>query len=184
VAPSSKVFEGTGTGGYGYRLAAVLRSRVFPELGPSQVPFFEDEGSRYYVHFLGAACGSLVADALAADGVEASDVDGKVLVVSGPGPGPRARGLPVPGRGAVAAVVARNLARLEDSLGSGAFFRTLPHDLQVEDHMLALDADGLLAHLAGLEPVLLPAGEVPGRIAAHLSANRPRPGQDGRVEPQ
>ena len=61
--------------------------------------------------------------------------------------------------------------RLEDSLGSGAFFRSLPEDLQIEDHLLTLDIRGLLEFLKGLEPVELPAEEATSQIRRQLSGN-------------
>jgi len=75
----------------------------------------------------------------------------------------------VPDLTAVRDVVSGSLYRLEDSLGSGAFFRSLPEELQVEDHLLALDIAGLLAFLKGLEPVELPAEEVTAQMSRHLS---------------
>ncbi|MBM3315204.1 hypothetical protein FJY71_05100 [candidate division WOR-3 bacterium] len=168
VAPSTKVFEGTGSGGYGYRLATVLKDRLFPELGGSRFPFFEDEDGYYIVHLLGATYGSLLADGLAAESFAASDIDGKVLAVPAGKVGHGLKGFPLPGRDALKAVVERNLVRFEDSLGSGAFFRLLPRELQAEDHLLALDVDGLLGYLAGLELVELPARQVSDRMAEHL----------------
>lgn len=164
AAPGTRVFEGTGTGGYGYRLAAVLKSRLLPELGPRQFPFFVENGQAYVVHLLGATSGSLLAEALSAQGVGAADMDGKVLVVDERQLGRGREVFPVPGMSAMRRAVGRNLSRLEDSLGSGAFFELLPPELQVEDHLLALDAAGLLEFLAGVELVEMDASKVSERL--------------------
>jgi ATP-dependent Lhr-like helicase len=170
VAPSTKVFEGTGTGGYSYRLAPVLKQRLFPGLGPGQFPYFVDGDDVHVVHLLGCSYGALLADALAAGGTGATDMDGKLLVL--PGAGGELDVFPVPERDAVRAVVMRNLTRFEDNLGSGAFFRLLPVELQVEDHLLAFDVDGLFEFLAGIEPVRMTAEAVNEQIAGHLAGSR------------
>ncbi|MEO0085386.1 MAG: DEAD/DEAH box helicase [candidate division WOR-3 bacterium] len=164
VATGTKVFEGTGTGGYGYRLAAVLKSRLMPELEPRQFPYFLEEGQAYIVHLLGSTCGSLLAEALSEQGVGAADVDGKVLVLAERHLGRHKKAIPVPGMSAVRKAVGRNLSRLEDSLGSGAFFEFLPPELQVEDHLLTLDAAGLLEFLNGVELVEMSANKVSRRL--------------------
>lgn len=169
VAPSTKVFEGTGTGGYGYRLASVLKRRLFPELAARQFPCFRDGGWIHYVHLLGGTYGALLAEGLRADGLEATDIDGKLLVMPGTRLKTMSSSFPSPTREALRLVVARNLPRFEDGLGSGAFLRFLPRELQVEDHLLALDIDGLLAHIESIEMVELPACQVQGEFAERLA---------------
>ncbi len=168
ISANTRVFEGTGTGGYSYRLAPVLKARLFPDLKPNQFPYFCDGEFTHLVHLLGGACGFILSEAFAEQGIQASDMDGKVFVFSQPSIRHRLKSFPVPEVSAIRHVVSSNLLRLEDNLGSGAFFRSLPPELQIEDHMLALDIDGLLQFLKGLEPVELPAAEVTGQIAKHL----------------
>jgi hypothetical protein len=83
-------------------------------------------------------------------------------------PGAKLKSFPAPNLSAVRDVVSGSLFRLEDSLGSGAFFRSLPEELQIEDHLLTLDIRGLLDFLKGLEPVELPADDVVTQIRKHL----------------
>ncbi len=169
VSSNTKVFEGTGTGGYSYRLAPVLKARLFPDLGPNQFPYFCDAEFTHLVHLLGGTCGFILSEAFAEQGIAASDMDGKVFVFSDPSIRRRLKSFLVPEVSAIRDVISSSLLRLEDNLGSGAFFRSLPPELQVEDHMLTLDISGLLEFLKGLEPVELPAEEVTGQIAKHLS---------------
>jgi len=168
ISPSTKVFEGTGTGGYSYHLAPVLKERLFPGLRQDQFPYFEDEGQTYVVHLLGTTYGGLLVEALGKEGIDATDMDGKLLVVPTAQVGTALRAFPVPGKRALREVVSRNLLRFEDSLGSGAFFRLLPKELQVEDHLLTLDVDGLLEFLGRIELVRLKPAVVAGQIAEHL----------------
>jgi ATP-dependent Lhr-like helicase len=168
VSSNTKVFEGTGTGGYSYRLAPVLKARLFPDLAPNQFPYFRDGNQLLLVHLLGSTYGYILSEALSAQGRDTSDMDGKLFVLSGDRSGAKLKSFPSPTLTAVRDVVSGSLFRLEDSLGSGAFFRSLPEELQIEDHLLALDVRGLLEFLKGLEPVELPAAEVTARIRRHL----------------
>ncbi len=171
VGATTKVFEGTGTGGYGYPLARKLKSRLFPELKPDQFPCYQ-EGSRvYFVHLLGSTLGFMLTEAFAVEGADVSDLDGKLLSVPVGLVGDRPTAFPVPEMPAFRQVARQHLSRLEDSLGSGAFFRSLPPELQVEDHLLALDIPGLVRFLGGIEPVLMAAGEVARHISRHLAAD-------------
>lgn len=165
---NTKVFEGTGTGGYSYRLAPVLKARLFAELAEREFPCFRSGGQLHILHLLGATNGYLISSALAEQGVDCSDVDGKLLVVRGPEAKTIRDEFPVPQLSAVKDVVERNLIRFEDSLGSGAFFRSLPRELQIEDHLLALDVAGLLAFLSGLRLRQLPADDVTARVARQI----------------
>jgi ATP-dependent Lhr-like helicase len=175
VSTNTKVFEGTGTGGYSYKLAPVLKARLFPRLEPNQFPFFRDGDQAVLVHLLGTMYGYVLTEALGIEGVEVSDMDGKLFVFTGPEAKQGFKAFPAPSLRSVRDVVSASLFRLEDGLGSGAYFRSLPESLQVEDHLLTLDAWGLLEFLKGLEPVELPAAEVNEQIAAHLRGNDQSP---------
>ncbi len=166
VSLSTRVFEGTGTGGYYYQMAEVLKSRIFPGLKQGEFPYFIEGGEAYIVHLLGATYGGLVAEALEKNGIQAVDMEGKVLVC------PKERvgegRFPLPDYGVIREAISDNIFRLEDGLGSGAFFRYLPDDLQVEDHFLTLDIDGLFSFLDGLRLVRMSADAVRAQIAEHL----------------
>jgi ATP-dependent Lhr-like helicase len=152
VESATKVFEGTGTGGYGHRFARFLKSRAFPELEPDEFPFFREHGMVYLYHFLGELNAGLLVAALGESGQEIEDLGGRVFawperfgpIVSG------TRGFPVPKPAELRSVVAGQITTLEDRLGSGAFLRVLPRALQVEDVFRALDGSGLLSFLRGL----------------------------------
>lgn len=169
VGATTKVFEGTGTGGYGFRMAQVLKSRLFPGLAAMEFPCFKEGDQLFIVHLLGATYGFVLSEAFAREGVPAVDIDGKLLALPAAAGMPRA--FPVPGTDAIREVVRRNIARLEDSLGSGAFFRLLPQELKVEDHLLALDIAGLLEFLGTVKPVEMRAEEVTKQMKAHMGAN-------------
>jgi hypothetical protein len=168
VSSNTKVFEGTGTGGYSYRLAPVLKARLFPGLAPGQFPYFRDGSQLLLVHLLGSTYGYILSEALSAQGRDTSDMDGKLFVLSGGKSGAKLKSFPAPNLSAIRDVVSGSLFRLEDILGSGAFFRSLPEELQIEDHLLTLDVRGLLEFLKGLEPAELPADEVVAQIRKHL----------------
>lgn len=168
VSSNTKVFEGTGTGGYSYRLAPVLKARLFPDLAPNQFPYFRDGNQLLLVHLLGSTHGYILSEALSAQGRDTSDMDGKLFVLTGRKPEAKLKSFPVPDLSAVRDVVSGSLFRLEDSLGSGAFFRSLPEELQVEDHLLTLDIRGLLEFLKGLEPIELAPAEVTAQMKRHL----------------
>lgn len=166
VSSSTKVFEGTGTGGYFYRMAEILKSRIFPGLRPNEFPCFFKDGDAHLIHLLGNPYGGLIAEALCREGKSAVDMEGKLLILpeekSYPGR------FPLPGREKIKAVIRDNLSRFEDSLGSGAFFSLLPDDLQIEDHLLTLDIDGLLEFLDGIQPVPMTPAVVTAQIKEHI----------------
>jgi ATP-dependent Lhr-like helicase len=166
VGATTEVFEGTGTGGYGYRMAQVLKSRLFPDLAPKQFPYYIEGGQTFVVHLLGATYGYLLTEAFGIEGIGATDLDGKLLAL--PGEEQDMRRFPVPELRSIREVVRKNIARLEDNLGSGAFLRLLPKELQIDDHLLALDTEGLLRFLAEVRLAELPAGEVSERIRQHV----------------
>lgn len=166
ISPTTKVFEGTGTGGYFYRMGEVLKSRIFPELKPKEFPYFIDGGQAYLVHFLGTTYGGVLTLALQVAGVPAVDMAGKVMVL--PDNFVENGRFPLPEREAVKRVVRDHRLEFEDSLGSGAFFRDLPEDLQVEDHLLTLDIDGLFEFLDSIQLVRMVPAVVKALITEHL----------------
>jgi len=169
IAPGTKVFEGTGTGGYYYRMAEVLKNRLFPGLDRNEFPYFT-EGNRVFIfHLLGSTYGNLLAAALQEEGVDAEDLGGKVLILNLNQLIARGRErFPLPSREAIKAVVRAHLAEFEDSLGAGAFFDYLPEDLQVEDHLLTLDIDGLWEYLDSWQLVRMDQSAIRAQIAEHL----------------
>ncbi len=169
VATSAKLFEGTGTGGYSYRLAEVLKQRLFPGLKRGEFPYYLEDNRFYIFHFLGGTYGSLIAAALQREGKYAEDYAGKVLIMSQPLKGEKGISrFPLPGREAIKQVVSEHLDAFQDSLGSGAFFDYLPENLQIEDHMLSLDIDGLWEYLDSWELVLMSPEAVRAQIVEHL----------------
>lgn len=144
----SKVFEGKGAGNYNYRLAAVLRRRFFPDLSETAVPCRRDGRAVHIFHLFGSLYGFILADAFFTGGIDALDLDGKVLSLHGwSGDGTR---FPQPGPDALRRVIRGNIARLEDALGSGGQLYDLPEKLQVEDHWRGLDMAGFLEYLGTL----------------------------------
>jgi replicative superfamily II helicase len=169
VTTHTQVFEGTGTGGYSYRLAPILKARLFPELEPDEFPYFREGRETMLLHLLGPTYGFILSEALSGRAMDVSDMDGKLFMLTGNA----GRGLgtfPIPEAAAIREVIRGSLARLEDNLGSGAFFRLLPEELQVEDHMLTLDVEGLLAYMRGLSVVELPAEQVTAAIRSRLGS--------------
>ncbi len=172
VSTSTKVFEGTGTGGYFYRMAEVLKSRIFPGLKKGEFPFYIEGNRAYIVHLLGANYGGLLAAALQVEGRDAEDLAGKILITAGEGgsntPLGNMQRFPLPARNAIKAVVRTHLEMFEDSLGSGAFFDLLPEDLKVEDHFLTLDIDGLWEYLDSTQLVRMESPALRAQIGEHL----------------
>ncbi len=170
VATSTKVFEGTGTGGYSYRLAEVLKEKIFPGLKPGEFPFFVENLEANIIHLLGGTYGALIAAALQIEGWDATDKAGKILrlVLR---KGEDLGGFPLPSREAMKKVIQANSRMFEDCLGSGAFFSLLPEELQVEDHLLTLDIDGLWEFLDGIKLVRMKPEVVRALINEHLPAD-------------
>ncbi|MGQ9707434.1 MAG: DEAD/DEAH box helicase [bacterium] len=167
VSTSTKVFEGTGTGGYCYHMANVLKERIFPGLKPGEFPFSLQAGEVEIVHLLGGTYAGLLTAALQVEGRDATDLGGKVLRLA-IRKGDNLNRFPLPSREAIKTVVRANLTMFEDSLGSGAFFRLLPEDLQVEDHLLNLDVDGLWEFLDRVQLVQMTPEALRAQIAEHL----------------
>jgi hypothetical protein len=76
-------------------------------------------------------------------------------------------------------VVRDHLLEFEDSLGSGAFFRDLPPDLQIEDHLLTLDIDGPYEVLDSIQLVRMEPAVVKAQITEHLPGENGETGERG-----
>jgi ATP-dependent helicase Lhr and Lhr-like helicase len=185
---STKLFEGTGTGGYYYRLASVIKQKFFPDLKPEEFPYFYDAGNIYIMHFLGALYGYILTEAFNLTEIPAVDIEGKVFSIRAKSfprnliessemeplrtlktqkkedfsvlaSGFRLSKFPLPSEDSIRSVIKESIFQFEDNLGSGAFFRNLPEDLQIEDHYLTLDIDGLLNYLNQLKLIELSADQ-------------------------
>jgi len=147
----AKVFEGKGAGNYNYLLAPVLKMRIFPKTNPLDFPFTCDGANTYILHLFGSLYGFILTDALYEEEWDAIDVEGKMLILNKYQPADDR--LPSPKVESIKKVIGRNIARLEDALGSGAFFYELPKIYQIEDHYLNLDISGFLEFLASIKLV-------------------------------
>lgn len=144
----SKIFEGKGAGNYNYLLSAVLKNRFFPHLGLQEFPLFYDGKNTHIIHLLGSLYGFIIAEALYEEGIDALDIEGKILTLN-KFQMPDMK-FPVPHQESIKKIIAENIARFEDALGSGAFFYDLPFELQVQDHLLNLDIAGFLDFLKNI----------------------------------
>jgi len=147
----AKVFEGKGAGNYNYLLAPVLKRRIFPEMDIKEFPLAFDGTNTLILHLFGNLYGFIVADSLHEQGSDAMDVEGKMLVLN------RFQisdyKFPIPQVESIKKIISRNIARLEDALGSGAYFYDLPGNYQTEDHYLNLDIAGFLDFLLSIKLV-------------------------------
>ena len=147
----TKIFEGKGAGSYNYLLAPTLKAKILPELSHEAFPYAVEGHNTHVLHLLGSLYGFILADALIHENIEAMDVEGKLLVLNrytvSDGH------FPVPSIDAMRRVLVDNVRRLEDALGSGAYFYDLPLDCQVEDHYLNLDVSGFHEFLKSLRLV-------------------------------
>jgi ATP-dependent Lhr-like helicase len=161
----TKIFEGKGAGSYNYLLAPTIKQAFLPEMGLLEFPYALEGNKTHILHLFGSLYGFIWADALFHDGVDAMDVEGRLLVLSGdPWRGDR---FPIPSVDVVRAVIGENIRRLEDALGSGAYFYDLPTEYQIEDHFLNLDIHGFMEFLGTLH--LVPVDlETFRRIASSL----------------
>lgn len=171
---STKLFEGTGTGGYYYRLASVIKQKLFPDLKAEEFPYFYDAGNIYIIHFLGMLYGYILSEAFNRIEIPAINLEGKIFSIRtkkasvvrdlglpkdfSPNDSPNLP-FPIPDEETIRSVIKENIFQFEDNLGSGAFFRNLPEDLQIEDHYLTLDIEGLLNYLNQLKLVELSADQ-------------------------
>ncbi len=144
----AKVFEGKGDGNYAYTLAPVLLKRLYPELKPMEFPYATDGTNTFILHLFGHLYGFILADGLYADGLDALDVKGKMLILNN-FQLTDAR-FPIPKIDSIRDILGRNIARLEDAMSSGAFFYDLSHECRVEDHYLHMDIDGFVEFMRGI----------------------------------
>ncbi|MGQ9664772.1 MAG: DEAD/DEAH box helicase [bacterium] len=145
----SKIFEGKGAGNYNFLLSIVLKNRFFPQLNLETFPILYDGKNTHIIHLFGSLYGFILAEALYEEGVDALDVEGKILTLMNfqmPD-----RRFPIPMLDSIKKVIAENIARFEDALGSGAFFYDLPLELQIEDHLRNLDINGFLDFLKNIK---------------------------------
>jgi ATP-dependent Lhr-like helicase len=149
----SKIFEGKGDGNYSYTIAPVIKQRILPDLAILEFPMALDRGNTYILHLFGHLYGFIIADALFEQSMDALDAEGKMLVMNNYEHAES--GFPMPEPDAINKVIRRNIARLEDALGSGAYLYDLPLDMQVKDHYLNLDIDGFLDFLSSIKLVLI-----------------------------
>jgi ATP-dependent Lhr-like helicase len=145
---STKIFEGKGAGNYNYLLAPIIKLKFFPELKANEFPFIKEGKDIHIIHFFGSLYGFLIASALNYFGIEAIDAGGKVLILKGFNL--EDSFFPVPPKEFIERVLAENVTRLEDALGSGAYFYDLPFKYQVEDHFRALDIERFLQFLQAI----------------------------------
>ncbi|MEO0084644.1 MAG: DEAD/DEAH box helicase [candidate division WOR-3 bacterium] len=141
---TTKVFEGTGTIGYHYRLIPQLLKKIFPKFANeiNGFPYFIENKQLHIIHFLGGLYTSILKNALIKEGYKITDVAGMMFILPVEKSAPIS--FPIPSETSIRSVIEENIFQLEDNLGSGAFFRYLPKDLQIEDHYRALDMAGLL----------------------------------------
>uniref|UniRef100_A0A7C4TH24 DEAD/DEAH box helicase n=1 Tax=candidate division WOR-3 bacterium TaxID=2052148 RepID=A0A7C4TH24_UNCW3 len=160
----SKVFEGKGAGNYNYLLSVVLKKQFFPDLKELEFPFFYDGKKTYIFHLFGLLYGFIIAESLYEEGIDAGDIEGKVLVLNNfQMPDDK---FPIPKEDSIKRVLKENIVKLEDALGSGAFFYDLPVELQIEDHFLNLNIPDFLEFLFQIKLVELKVEELKGVISA------------------
>lgn len=147
----TKIFEGKGAGSYNYRLAPIVKEKFVPDMALDEFPYAREADNTHILHLFGSVYGSILADALFEEGVEAMDVEGKILVLNKYVVADTS--FPIPGIGAIRNVIGENIRRLEDALGSGAYFYDLPIAYQIEDHFLNLDIPGFVEFLSSLKLV-------------------------------
>ena len=141
----AQVFEGKGERTYNYLLAPILKKKLFPEIPALEFPFIYDGKDTHILHLFGSLYGFILAEALTKEGIETIDLEGKLLILNQFQPvDPK---FPTPRADTIRQVIKENIRRLEDALGSGAYFYDLPLEYQIEDHYLALDIDGFLTLL-------------------------------------
>lgn len=147
----TKIFEGKGAGSYNYLLAPTIKRAFVPEMKLEEFPCAFESNNTHILHLFGSLYGFIWADALLQEGVEAMDVEGKLLVLNGYVLSDDR--FPMPSVDAIKKVLGDNIRRLEDALGSGAYFYDLPHECQIEDHFLNMDIQGFLEFLGSLKLV-------------------------------
>lgn len=154
---TTKVFEGTGTIGYHYKIIPLFLRKLFPKYADTiqGFPYFIENKQVHIIHLLGGLYTYILKNALIKEDIRITDVSGLMFIFSQPKSGPIY--FPMPSESSIREVIGENLLKFEDNLGSGAFFRFLPKQLQIEDHYRELDMSGLIEfirsqNLTRLEP--------------------------------
>jgi ATP-dependent Lhr-like helicase len=154
---TTKVFEGTGTIGYHYKIIPLFLRKLFPKYADTiqGFPYFIENKQVHIIHLLGGLYAYILKNALIKEDIRITDVSGLMFIFSQPKSGPIY--FPMPSESSIREVIGENLLKFEDNLGSGAFFRFLPKQLQIEDHYRELDMSGLIEfirsqNLTRLEP--------------------------------
>jgi hypothetical protein len=154
---TTKVFEGTGTIGYHYKIIPLFLKKLFPKYADiiQGFPYFIENKQIHIIHLLGGLYTYILKNALIKEDIKITDVSGLMFIFSQPKSGPIY--FPMPSESSIREVIGENLLKFEDNLGSGAFFRFLPKQLQIEDHYRELDMSGLIEfirsqNLTRLEP--------------------------------
>jgi len=144
---TTRVFEGTGTIGYHYKLIPLFLKKLFAKYVDSidGFPYFIENKQVHIIHLLGGLYTYIIKQALNKEDAKVTDVSGLMFIFAQPKTGPIT--FPIPSESAIREVIGENLLKFDDNLGSGAFFRFLPKELQIEDHYRALDMNGLLQFL-------------------------------------
>jgi ATP-dependent Lhr-like helicase len=141
---TTKVFEGTGALGYHYRMVPLLIKRLFPFISQEGLPYFIENQQVHIIHMLGGLYSSLLSAALKKEGWQVIDLESVIFII----PQKFFTGtFPLPTIPTLREIIEEKLLMLEDNLGSGAYLRFLPKELQIEDHYRALDLDGLVRFL-------------------------------------
>lgn len=153
----AKIFEGKGAGNYNYLLAPVLKNKFLSQLKIPEFPFIFDSKNTHILHLFGSLYGFIIAEALNEEGIEALDIEGKLLTLNGYQITDNR--FPIPKVDSIKKAISENIARLEDALGSGAYLYDLPLEYQIEDHYLNLDIKGFLEFLSSISLVEIDAKE-------------------------
>lgn len=140
-----QLFEGVGFGNYSYALSGVFRKRIFPEVERTSIPFTQERGEAVVMHLFGPIYGSLLSEAVEMErGIKSRCVDGKVTFISHP------EALLTVSEGSLRDVIASHIGSLQDAIGAGNFFYTLPESLRIKAIWNSLDMEGFLKYLKTL----------------------------------
>ncbi len=167
---TTKVFEGTGTIGYHYKMIPLFLKKLLAPYGDriNGFPYFIENKQVHLIHLLGGLYTYILKNALINEGFKITDVSGLMFIYPQPKTGKIT--FPIPSEFSIREVISQNLLKFEDNLGSGAFFRFLPKELQIEDHYRALDMQGLLQFLKSQ-----PLTEISSEVMSTLENNRVQP---------
>lgn len=155
---TTKVFEGTGTIGYHYKIIPLFIKKLFPKYSDKidGFPYFIENKQVHIIHLLGGPYTYILKNALNKEDYKITDVSGLMFIFPQPKSG--LIYFPIPREQTIRDVIGDNLLKLEDNLGSGAYFRFLPKSLQIEDHYRSLDMKGLIEFIKSQNLTRLDAG--------------------------